>query len=708
MPTCPFLGLPNDPQSVLSSASEDHCCYASGEPASVAIVDQDRFCLTAQHPQCPLFLRAQVRPPKPQPVILPPLLPNAPAVFRDSEDDRFESAPIHPPRDPLKTARAVIVSLVLLFVIAYFGWPLLAPTFIPSAPPPTALPTRTPTPTLPPTPTNTPRPTVPPTPTRLNQATPAPPEGGQLFSLNPSLNAVGWFASNERTGNHVNDPLLFVGTADKTTYYGLAQFDLSDIPAGTKVIYARLALVGARDERLGNAGAWQIKLVNLPAHQAWATLTFADVQALTWDYIVGNLPREALGRGQINLIEITGPALSALEKHFGQGKVTFRLEGPTESSDNLFVWDGGKDPQTGGYKPTLYVGTAALPTPTPAEMVVVPCVPTPSDPRARQALAATATFEATVFGTPTPYPPHYATPVLVTATPTAETIFAAATTAARATLQATTTGTATPIPPNWVTPFIVTPTPTAANQATATFVSVLATAQAATTGTPTPLPCFVWTATPIPPTPVIVLSSGTPQATPTPTATPAEIPPELRGKIVFSSDRGGSENLYVMNPDGTVIGRLSNRWAYDTARRRQLFTSDGALQLAVEGNQLVRTRIALYGPGNVLVKMLVDKDGINYDPSFAPDNLNIVFVSTFSGHEELYRINRNSNEFLQLTTSDWEWNKSPSWSPDGKQIVWMSNRVTGRRQIWIMNADGTNLRNLSNSNAQDYEPVWIR
>jgi hypothetical protein len=341
-------------------------------------------------------------------------------------------------------------------------------------------------------------------------------------------------------------------------------------------------------------------------------------------------------------------------------------------------------------------------------MVVVPCVPTPSDPRARQVFAATATYEAATFGTPTPYATHYATPVLVTATPTPETIFAAATAAARATLQATSTGTATSVPLNWVTPFIVTTTPTPASQATATYLSALATAQAATTGTPTPLPCFVWTATPIPPTPVIVQPSGTPQFTPTPTATPSEIPPELRGKIVFISDREGGENFYVMNPDGTVIGKLSNRWPYDTARRRQMFTSDGGLQLAVEGNKLVRTRIQLYGPGNVLVKTLVDKEGINYDPVFAPDNLNVVFVSTFSGHEELYRINRNGDELSQLTTSDWEWNKSPSWSPDGKQIVWMSNRVSGRRQIWVMNTDGTGQRNLSNNNYQDYDPVWIR
>jgi TolB protein len=53
------------------------------------------------------------------------------------------------------------------------------------------------------------------------------------------------------------------------------------------------------------------------------------------------------------------------------------------------------------------------------------------------------------------------------------------------------------------------------------------------------------------------------------------------------------------------------------------------------------------------------------------------------------------NNIVRLTNNTWEWDKHPTWSPDGAQIAFYSNRDSGRRQIWIMNADGSNQRNLT-------------
>ena len=52
--------------------------------------------------------------------------------------------------------------------------------------------------------------------------------------------------------------------------------------------------------------------------------------------------------------------------------------------------------------------------------------------------------------------------------------------------------------------------------------------------------------------------------------------------------------------------------------------------------------------------------------------------------------------------------KTPVWSPDGQQIIWWSNRESGRKQIWIMNADGSQQRNLSRNDYNDWDPVWFR
>jgi Tol biopolymer transport system component len=56
-----------------------------------------------------------------------------------------------------------------------------------------------------------------------------------------------------------------------------------------------------------------------------------------------------------------------------------------------------------------------------------------------------------------------------------------------------------------------------------------------------------------------------------------------------------------------------------------------------------------------------------------------------------------------------QYDKHPSWSPDGTQIVYWSGPEGGPRQIWVMNAaDGRNKRNISNNDYNDWDPIWIK
>lgn len=83
----------------------------------------------------------------------------------------------------------------------------------------------------------------------------------------------------------------------------------------------------------------------------------------------------------------------------------------------------------------------------------------------------------------------------------------------------------------------------------------------------------------------------------------------------------------------------------------------------------------------------------------------MAFQSHKDGNWELYLLALDSGQIKRLT-DDLDYDGAPSWSPDGKQIAFESYRG-GDLDIWLMNADGTGLTNLTpNEPAYDYGPAW--
>ena len=68
---------------------------------------------------------------------------------------------------------------------------------------------------------------------------------------------------------------------------------------------------------------------------------------------------------------------------------------------------------------------------------------------------------------------------------------------------------------------------------------------------------------------------------------------------------------------------------------------------------------------------------------------------------EVVALNLNNNQ--QRLTDNPVHDDSPRWSADGKKITFMSRR-DGNHEVYIMDAEGRNQRNLTNHPAQDLRP----
>ena len=98
-------------------------------------------------------------------------------------------------------------------------------------------------------------------------------------------------------------------------------------------------------------------------------------------------------------------------------------------------------------------------------------------------------------------------------------------------------------------------------------------------------------------------------------------------------------------------------------------------------------------PGESLGKELTGGPTRDRQPAFSPDGRRIVFTSDRSGSLDLWSLELATGAIRRLTfdaADDWD----PQWSPNGKHLLWSSNR-SGHFEAWIAEPDGSGARQAS-------------
>ncbi len=170
-------------------------------------------------------------------------------------------------------------------------------------------------------------------------------------------------------------------------------------------------------------------------------------------------------------------------------------------------------------------------------------------------------------------------------------------------------------------------------------------------------------------------------------------------QVVFGSQRNGNFDVYIMNADGKNVRRLTDRTGYNGG---PWFSPDGKKIVwrawypeseaeKAQWRECMENNYILAFPLDLWVmeadganKTMILKNGAtNFAPSWHPDGKRIIFASNrddwhedikkFGHNFELYLINMDGTG-LERITFNTVFDSFPMFSPDGKKLAWASNR----------------------------------
>jgi len=87
-----------------------------------------------------------------------------------------------------------------------------------------------------------------------------------------------------------------------------------------------------------------------------------------------------------------------------------------------------------------------------------------------------------------------------------------------------------------------------------------------------------------------------------------------------------------------------------------------------------------------ILEQLTKEEGLNVSPSWSPDGAKLAFVSDRGGKPQIYVLDMKSRQVKRLTFEG-QYNTTPSWSPKGDLIAY-SGRHEKQYQIYVISPEG--------------------
>ncbi len=181
-------------------------------------------------------------------------------------------------------------------------------------------------------------------------------------------------------------------------------------------------------------------------------------------------------------------------------------------------------------------------------------------------------------------------------------------------------------------------------------------------------------------------------------------------RIAFAGSRDGNSEIFLLNVSNGSLTRLTNNPALDTSPS----WSPTGREIAFVSDRSGNPQVYLMDAEGTNVRRLTYDGNWNDLPAWSPRGDKIAYCSRglatdtcpdakARGHFDLFVRDLATQKTARLTCGTGN-NEDPRWSPDGRHLVFASDRA-GNYDIYEMDADGQNQRRITRG-GNSFNPDW--
>ncbi|MDX6325973.1 MAG: hypothetical protein QOK15_2327 [Nocardioidaceae bacterium] len=177
------------------------------------------------------------------------------------------------------------------------------------------------------------------------------------------------------------------------------------------------------------------------------------------------------------------------------------------------------------------------------------------------------------------------------------------------------------------------------------------------------------------------------------------------GRLAFSTDFSPRPQIYTMRPDGAGVRQLTHVPKGHAATQPR-WSPDGT-RIAFE----LDSRIWVMNANGTGQKRLTGRPGFeDHSPAWSPDGTTIVFSRCnvqlgFDAYCDIDRISAHGTGLTTILHDNWKGGQ-PTYSPNGREIAFTTDRGGFISAVWVMRADGSHPRRLTDPVLEANGPDW--